>query len=1231
MKKPAFVTSVLLAVVVLLLRVSPCSATTFYETFSSGWHLISLPCEPENADDLSAVFSSSFEEVYGIVDGKYVYYTDMDSVSAGMAFWVHFASETQVTISGSTLGTAELDTPLTPGWNMVGTPYSVSKWSETEIAGTLVGETTLDESPLYQYDSKLKKYVETNMLLPWRGYFVKIGGDTAVQMTVPNGGTIADPDQPTSVVAKECPHGQFTKMCVTWDPPVNPGNGYNVYVYHPTEDFDLPYNMVMIRNEFFIIGQLTPGEEYGIEVTSVIDNNGLLLGESQHSSRALDSTLANAGNETIITFLAKSDITRSSYRAAARSVYDLGDGYDFVASATVKVINYENIVVATATSDSYGWVEVSGLPPGTYSVDVIHEMDANDKTDDIARHVTGIDTSTQSVRHLDDQVLEEAGRIQGTVTLAGETNHEFIDVGIPGTSFWAKTDAQGSYTIYYIPPGKWDLAAYKAGYTTARLYNVEVESKQTTTATAMQLTVLPDTGSISGQIELSGETNHSGISVKIQPENPFLNPVIVLTNTSGVFSQGMVPPGTITLTASHDGFFDFSAQAVVTGGAETDLRATIGVQYLQPTDETLVKRVAQDMTKAYLERNIENLQALVSSDFLESGENASQAMASTQDDWAEYSTESAVLSDFFVEIHGNYASATYLSTWSGTYTSGRTEGGTEYSYDNFVKENGEWKYWGDRRKVDLQWLVFAAKDINTHNLIVYAIWASIEEAAAYPVGSATISGTKLVNSPLSFSKTGERWNIDGNRDLSGIEIGDKYYLTVNFTGGGSDIYILEVLALPPEIVVQFPTDPLIIYDYYDSLYYKSYYMPIPFDYTNVTISNTITGDTASAGSWFMNFGPYQSWDQPLGTNNFLVPTSELPPGGQNTMDVNFNVNGLHYNVGTIYGWKAIYLNEAETAVANAVNGFETAYDNKDAVTFESYMATDLLDCGLNKTELMAGVQDEWLQYSESNDWNILEISVSGNYATATVKEHWSGTDMESGQSYEETEIYYYNMIKEGADWKFWGDRRKVDLGWSVQNQEFDPGSGNWSSHLQVWIEEAANYPVSSVSVSGGQLALGSVGLNESATDTWSINWEDNTINGITIDDTYTVSVTFEDMSTDDYTLTVMEYPPNVTTSFTTTPSIVGGRMTIPSGTQEVVVSYSITNNDTRESCCWSLNIGNASSGYNTEWQPFSSTTVRIPTDYMPTGVENIMYANFQTKTLNETSFTVYTWEVVKEP
>lgn len=106
------------------------------------------------------------------------------------------------------------------------------------------------------------------------------------------------------------------------------------------------------------------------------------------------------------------------------------------------------------------------------------------------------------------------GSISGNVTLDGQSDHTGIDVYIAGSSFTAKTDSSGNYSITGLPASTYaTLRAEKDGYGYSELTNIVVVSD---TNTAVDRMILFISTGVDGYVTInSGATTSSSRTVTI--------------------------------------------------------------------------------------------------------------------------------------------------------------------------------------------------------------------------------------------------------------------------------------------------------------------------------------------------------------------------------------------------------------------------------------------------------------------------------------------------------------------------------------------------------------------------------------------------------------------------------------------------------------------------------------------------------------------------------------------
>lgn len=216
--------------------------------------------------------------------------------------------------------------------------------------------------------------------------------------------------------------------------------------------------------------------------------------------------------------------------------------------------------VATGSTDASGDFEVPDVPAGTVSVEA-------EPTDGQRALKLGVVVSAGQTANAGTLTLQPTGAISGQVAfaLAPAGGALGTDVFIPGTSFDAKTDASGDYTIVYVPAGDYGLVASRAGYLPASTDSVVVAPGNTTTAPTLTLGI--DGGAVSGKATLFGQTSSAGITVTLTlaSSNPSFAPGATLTATTaadGTFSVDHVPAGTYTVTFSDPPFVSQSQSNV---------------------------------------------------------------------------------------------------------------------------------------------------------------------------------------------------------------------------------------------------------------------------------------------------------------------------------------------------------------------------------------------------------------------------------------------------------------------------------------------------------------------------------------------------------------------------------------------------------------------------------------------------------------------------------------------
>ncbi|MDI6791970.1 MAG: carboxypeptidase-like regulatory domain-containing protein [bacterium] len=136
---------------------------------------------------------------------------------------------------------------------------------------------------------------------------------------------------------------------------------------------------------------------------------------------------------------------------------------------------------STDTVDTYpGKVDNNGdyiitrLPRGRYNVI------AETRNEIYGGIIKEVDVTSEETKEIQDVLfLSTQGRISGRVVLIGPRGERlpetgFVEVFIPGTSFFCRTTRKGEFTFYYIPAGEYTVAASCQGYEDTVVEGVEV-------------------------------------------------------------------------------------------------------------------------------------------------------------------------------------------------------------------------------------------------------------------------------------------------------------------------------------------------------------------------------------------------------------------------------------------------------------------------------------------------------------------------------------------------------------------------------------------------------------------------------------------------------------------------------------------------------------------------------------------------------------------------------------
>lgn len=185
---------------------------------------------------------------------------------------------------------------------------------------------------------------------------------------------------------------------------------------------------------------------------------------------------------------------------------------------------------------------------------------APENSDTFAARLENIVAKTGAGTQIGSVLLRKTGIIKGTVELYEQSEHIGVDVYIPGTSFSAKTDEEGNFTIYYVPQGNYRLRVEKQLWEPEWIENILVtgdlqSEDQPITVINDPVILYKGYGTVSGTVRLGGVTaGLAGISILLENIHDTEAVYTTSTNSSGIYTQSYLAEGEYRLTVSKSGY-----------------------------------------------------------------------------------------------------------------------------------------------------------------------------------------------------------------------------------------------------------------------------------------------------------------------------------------------------------------------------------------------------------------------------------------------------------------------------------------------------------------------------------------------------------------------------------------------------------------------------------------------------------------------------------------------------
>lgn len=142
-----------------------------------------------------------------------------------------------------------------------------------------------------------------------------------------------------------------------------------------------------------------------------------------------------------------------------------------------------------AVTDAQGRFTLTSLPEGALNLEAVYSEAMKVFKRDIA-------TLQERATDLGSLTLQPTGHLKGSVRLKDEVagvSYQGVEVYIPGSSYLAKADAAGRFTLSNVAAGTFNLAAEKPGtaFGKGHLADVEVKPNQTVTTPDVVMTLTP--------------------------------------------------------------------------------------------------------------------------------------------------------------------------------------------------------------------------------------------------------------------------------------------------------------------------------------------------------------------------------------------------------------------------------------------------------------------------------------------------------------------------------------------------------------------------------------------------------------------------------------------------------------------------------------------------------------------------------------------------------------------
>ncbi len=296
---------------------------------------------------------------------------------------------------------------------------------------------------------------------------------------------------------------------------------------------------ILLLNSFGNIVQQTTSDGNGFyQFTSLPPSSYTIQVTKSGFQSASQSIILNANETRTIDF-----ILLTSPGRVVGTVTDQASNP--INGVVVEILDSNQVVVATTTTNNIGQYEVNALAPGSYLVRFT--------ATNFIIAVIGFSVAAGETAIVDATLAPAPGSLQGTVT-DGNTGLPLENVNVVVVDHSnvivaeAFTDANGYYQIPSLAPENYSVTFIKSGYASTTLGTIISPNMITTLDVALNT----NAGALRGTVTTLDGTPIENTSIKV-----FLNNVLVnmtTTDANGSYEINNLGPGVYTVTATAENF-----------------------------------------------------------------------------------------------------------------------------------------------------------------------------------------------------------------------------------------------------------------------------------------------------------------------------------------------------------------------------------------------------------------------------------------------------------------------------------------------------------------------------------------------------------------------------------------------------------------------------------------------------------------------------------------------------